>query len=53
MKINGKDLIALGIPKGKKIGKILGRLLDEVTEEELENTKEALIKRALELNCEV
>ncbi|MBR6514251.1 MAG: CCA tRNA nucleotidyltransferase [Clostridia bacterium] len=49
MMIKGNDLISLGIPKGKRIGKILAILFDELTEEKLTNTKEALMKRALEL----
>lgn len=49
MNISGKDIIGLGIPAGKRIGQILNALLNEVIDGELENTKEALIKRALEL----
>ncbi len=49
LNINGNDIIALGIPKGKRIGDILATLLDEVIGGELDNTKDALSKRALEL----
>lgn len=49
MNINGNDLIALGIPRGKRIGEVLDILFNEVVEEKLENSKDLLIKRALEL----
>lgn len=41
--INGNDLLELGIPQGKDIGKILNVLLNEVVEGNLENTKKALL----------
>ena len=44
--INGDDLIQLGIPKGKEIGIILNQLLDLVIQEEIHNTKDALIGKA-------
>lgn len=43
--INGKDLIALGIPSGKKIGEILNLLLKDVLNENLQNEKKALLKK--------
>ncbi len=46
--INGNDLIAIGIPKGEKIGEILNYLLELVVDNTLENTKESLIKAAEE-----
>lgn len=49
MDISGKDLILVGIPQGKVIGNILEQLLLEVVDKTVENKKEALIKRALEL----
>ncbi len=49
MNISGNDIIALGVPAGKRIGMILNKLLNEVIDGELENTKETLIKRASEL----
>lgn len=49
MMINGNDLISIGIPKGTQIGIILDSLLNEITDETIPNTKEALLKRALEL----
>lgn len=41
--VNGNDLINLGLPAGKKIGKALDFLLDAVISEKAENTKDALI----------
>ncbi len=41
--INGSDLLPLGI-KGKNIGETLNRLLTSVIKNEIENTKEALLK---------
>ena len=41
--VNGKDLMALGY-RGKAIGICLEALLEKVMEEELENTKEALME---------
>lgn len=47
--IGGRELAALGIPPSPDMGRILETLLDEVMEEKLENTKDALEKRALQL----
>lgn len=38
----GKDLMAMGVPTGKEIGRILGELLDLVQREPEKNTPEAL-----------
>ncbi len=46
MAINGKDLIKLGIPEGKKIGEILDRLLDGVMEDMIPNEHDALLSSA-------
>ena len=43
--IDGKDLIDLGIPEGKQVGIMLKGLLELVLNEELENTKKALIEK--------
>ena len=48
--ISGGDLMAMGIPKGPQIGRILNALLAEVCDEKLKNTEKALRKRALELS---
>jgi tRNA nucleotidyltransferase (CCA-adding enzyme) len=47
--VNGKDLMAIGIPQGTEIGRIKQALLDEVIEETIPNEKEPLLKRAKEL----
>lgn len=44
LKINGKDLLALGIPAGKQIGEILNRLLNMVIDDAIENDKDKLLK---------
>lgn len=44
LKINGADLINLGITRGKQIGDILNELLDMVLKEPELNEKETLIK---------
>ncbi len=49
MAINGRDLSELGIERGKIMGDILNRLLEEINDEAIENTKEALSARAMEL----
>lgn len=43
--IGGRELMALGIPQGPKLGELLNRLLDEVSDGDLENEKEALLTR--------
>lgn len=47
--INGQDLIDMGIPKGKEIGRVLNIILDDVIEGKLENKKESLHQAALEI----
>lgn len=49
LKIDGKDILALGIKPSPEIGKILDTLLDEVMEETTENTHDALMSRATQL----
>ena len=44
--VNGHDLMALGIPAGKEIGKCLTALLDAVLDERLPNEREALLQAA-------
>ena len=46
--IDGADLMALGIPEGKKIGEMLHALLDDVIDERLPNEKSALLQAAKE-----
>ncbi len=52
LKINGNDLMTLGIPAGRQIGDILNTLLDEVLEDPDKNYPEYLKKRAGELSPE-
>ncbi len=47
--INGRDLMAMGVPAGPNVGKILKALLDEVQEDRLPNALEPLAARAKEL----
>ncbi|MDO5472569.1 MAG: HD domain-containing protein [Akkermansia sp.] len=47
--INGRALIALGVPPGPQIGNILNTLLGEVQDDKLANTEPELTRRALEL----
>ncbi|MBQ6894829.1 MAG: CCA tRNA nucleotidyltransferase [Clostridia bacterium] len=48
--IKGNDLIEAGIKEGKRIGDIMNVLLCEVIENKCQNTKDKLIKRAIEIN---
>ena len=44
--INGKDLIAIGIPAGKQLGAILNELFEAVLEDPTLNEKEKLLEIA-------
>lgn len=46
--INGRDILALGIPAGPAIGECMTHLLRQVQDEILSNTKEALLQAAAE-----
>lgn len=48
--VTGKDLMAMGMAPGKKLGECLQMLLAEVLEDPERNTKEFLINRAKELS---
>ena len=48
LSVNGTDLIELGFPPGKELGKILETLLNEVLEENVPNEKEALLNYVTE-----
>ena len=50
LKVGGEDLIAMGIPKGKEIGRILNALLEKVLDGELENEKDKLLDFAKEIS---
>lgn len=45
LEISGDDLIALGVPQGEEIGKILQQLLEEVMEEKIQNRHWMLMNR--------
>jgi len=45
LEVSGRDLIAIGIPQGPDIGKVLGRLLEMVIDEEIENDRTKLLKK--------
>ena len=47
--ISGRDLIELGVPQGREIGRILNALLDQVVDGTLINDRDALIMQALTL----
>ena len=44
--VNGRDLIALGVPEGAAIGGVLGQLMELVLDERLENERESLLEAA-------
>jgi hypothetical protein len=44
--VNGNDLMQVGIPKGRQLGKTLEYLLDTVLDDPKQNTKEQLLKIA-------
>lgn len=46
LKINGNDIISLGIPQGPKVGWILKALLEEVIDDPSKNKREYLLKKA-------
>ncbi len=46
--VNGNDLIALGVPAGKEVGRLLALLLDAVLEEPSMNERENLLRIARE-----
>lgn len=43
LKVNGTDLINLGIKPGKQIGEILNKLLDMVIDEDIKNDRQTLL----------
>ena len=44
--VNGKDLMDIGIPSGKKIGVVLNELFEAVLEDPEMNNREKLLKLA-------
>ena len=53
LQINGRTLMDLGIPQGRKLGAVLAQLLDEVIDGVTKNTQEALTTRAREIYSEM
>lgn len=49
LEVNGRDLIEIGVPAGKRMGEILNILLDEVINDNLDNNKEALLNKVKEI----
>jgi tRNA nucleotidyltransferase (CCA-adding enzyme) len=47
--VDGNDLIALGVPRGPRLGEVLDRLLDRVLDDPSLNTSEQLSALAKEL----
>ncbi len=47
--INGNDLAEAGFSPSPEMGKVLNVLLEEVMDEKIQNTREALVNRALQL----
>ncbi len=44
--INGKDLIAMGVPQGQRIGEVLNQIFDEVVDNPSLNERNSLLERA-------
>ena len=51
LKVNGRDLLRLGVPRGPAIGRILEILLEQVIDGDIPNEKRALLERS-RLICE-
>ena len=49
LKINGNDIVALGVRPGRQVGEILNALLDGVVSNKLYNDKDMLIEKAEEI----
>lgn len=53
LQINGRTLMDIGIPQGRKLGAVLAQLFDEVIDGVTKNTQEALTTRAREIYREM
>lgn len=53
LQINGRTLMDIGIPQGRKLGAMLAQLLDEVIDGVTKNTQKALTTRAREIYSEM
>ena len=51
--IDGNDLVSIGFRPGKTMGIILKQLLDDVIQEKIENERDALLKKAQELEKDI
>lgn len=49
LEINGREVMALGVPEGKHVGFILDELLNAVINGDIQNDKSQLIKKAIEM----
>ena len=49
LRVNGRDIMSLGVSEGPEVGRIMSELLSDVLEEHIENDREQLLKRAEEL----
>ena len=49
LRVNGRDIMSLGVSEGTEVGRIMSELLSDVLEENIENDREQLLKRAEEL----
>lgn len=49
LEINGNDLMQSGVPKGKLIRDILNKLLDMVINNEIENNRDILLERVMQI----
>jgi tRNA nucleotidyltransferase (CCA-adding enzyme) len=47
--VTGNDLIAIGVPKGRRIGEILSNLLNDVIENPENNNREILLEKAKQM----
>ena len=55
MALNGRDLIELGVPKGKEIGNTLNKLLEKVIDDPELNNKDSLsqlVKESIKKNID-
>ena len=44
--VDGRDIMALGVPEGPAVGRVLARLLELVLDGEAENSRQALLEKA-------
>lgn len=49
LEINGREVMALGVPEGKQVGFILNELLNAVINGDIPNDKSQLIEKAIEM----